>query len=54
MAVEHLAHYDLSQEFKRLGYSTETNAWLSVKQINQVVKDYYPDIAAKTGNIKHG
>lgn len=52
MAVEHLAHYDLSQEFKRLGYSTETNAWLSVKQINQVVKEYYPDIGAKLGNIK--
>lgn len=53
MGVEHLAQSDLSNEFKRLGYVKAKKSILSLKEIDNILCEYYPEVRSKYNKIEY-
>lgn len=53
MGVEHLAQSDLSKEFKRLGYVKAKKSILSLKEIDNILCEYYPEVRSKYNKIEY-
>lgn len=53
MGVEHLAQSDLGKEFKRLGYFTAKKTFISLKEIDNILCEYYPEVRSKYNKIEY-
>lgn len=53
MGVAHLAQSDLSKEFKRLGYVKVKKSILSLKEIDNILCEYCPEVRSKYNKIEY-
>lgn len=53
MGVEHLAQSDIGKEFKRLGYIVTDKRMLSLKEIDNILCQYYPEVRSKYNKIEY-
>lgn len=53
MGVAHLAQYDLSSEFKRLGYADLNKSFLSIPEIKRILQQHYEVVYNKYPKIIH-
>lgn len=53
MGAEHLAQSDIGKEFKRLGYITTKKSILSLKEIDNILCEHYPELRSKYSKIEY-